>query len=98
MDADEAHEAKCLRCGRCCYYKEFVGTRLKTTGVPCEYLDIDTNLCRVYPERHSVKPTCRNTMEAIHLGALPKDCPYARGVPGYIGLMMGIEKTEEVKA
>ncbi|MEE0045202.1 hypothetical protein [Ellagibacter isourolithinifaciens] len=47
---DGSWEDACLRCGMCCYEREvgedgFVGIDF---SAPCEFLDEDSRLCRVY--------------------------------------------------
>jgi len=79
-------EAKCRRCGRCCYEKvEFEGT-VYYTDQPCEYLDLATRLCTVYPRRHERRPDCAPlTPRLLRQGLLPADCPYVATIPGYCG-------------
>lgn len=75
MDRD--WEKICQRCGRCCYEKiEFEG-EIYYTDEPCQYLDLKTHLCRVYPQRCMVRPGCvALTPELVRQGLLPADCPY----------------------
>ena len=70
-------EDRCLRCGQCCYEKlEFEGV-IYYTDEPCEHLDIGTNLCRVYKERHHVRDGCVPIdKKIIDAGILPLDCSY----------------------
>ena len=77
-------EAVCQRCGRCCFEKiEFEG-EIYYTATPCPYLDLDTRLCRVYSERHRLKPDCAPLKpEILKAGMLPQDCPYVAGLPDY---------------
>ena len=79
-------EAKCRRCGRCCFEKiEFEGT-VYYTDVPCEHLDPETRLCRVYARRHAVRPDCAPlSPRLLRRGLLPGDCPYVAGIAGYVG-------------
>jgi uncharacterized cysteine cluster protein YcgN (CxxCxxCC family) len=58
---------------------------LVRTGVPCEHLDVETRLCRVYDERHEAAPHCANVEDGIGLRVFPTDCPYVRDVEGYVG-------------
>ena len=81
--ADADHEAKCKRCGRCCYKKVLYKGRMLYTPFPCQHLDEKTRLCRVYARRHQVNPDCLPVEEGLHLGVFPADCPYAQGVPNY---------------
>ena len=77
-------ETVCSRCGRCCYEKiEFEG-RIYYTGLPCEHLDPETKLCRVYDQRDEKRPGCvRLTPENVDKGFLPADCDYVAGIKGY---------------
>gem|GEM_PF-1603976 len=70
-------EQVCVRCGRCCYEKiEFEG-EIYFTDEPCEYLDPDTRLCRIYPERYRIRPGCvALAPQLVISGLLPDDCPY----------------------
>jgi len=84
MSDPRAWDAICRRCGRCCYEKiEFEG-EIYYTPAPCPYLDPESRLCRVYPERHLVKPDCAPlTRKILAAGVLPADCPYVAGIPDY---------------
>ena len=79
-------EARCRRCGRCCYEKiEFEG-EIYYTDEPCEFLDKDTRLCRIYATRHVRRPDCSPlTPRQLERGLLPSDCPYVAGIEGYRG-------------
>lgn len=77
-------EARCRRCGRCCYEKIEYEGRVYYTDTPCEKLDPETSLCTVYPERHTAKPQCMElSPEALDRGILPADCPYVSAIPDY---------------
>lgn len=79
-----AWEAKCLRCGRCCYEKIEYDGEIYYTETPCEKLDTRTGHCTVYAERLDVRPGCtRLTPELVRLGILPADCPYVADLPEY---------------
>jgi uncharacterized cysteine cluster protein YcgN (CxxCxxCC family) len=77
-------DAKCLRCGRCCYEKVLFNGRVFNTGRPCKHLDVETKLCRVYERRHEVNPHCLSVEEGTKLGVFPADCPYVAGLAGYV--------------
>lgn len=79
----QAHEAKCRRCGRCCFAKLRVGDRVVYLDSPCAHLDLETRLCRVYGRRHEVNPGCLTVEEGTRRGVFPADCPYVAGLPGY---------------
>lgn len=78
-----AHEAKCRRCGRCCYEKYIVDGRVFTTRRPCPYLNVKTRLCTVYEQRFAVNPRCLSVEAGIECGVFPADCLYIRGRRGY---------------
>ena len=79
-------EAKCRRCGRCCYEKiEFEG-EVYYTDEPCEFLDPDTRLCLVYERRQTLRPDCAAlTPRLVRRSLLPADCPYVADIAGYVG-------------
>ena len=77
-------DARCQRCGRCCYEKIEHEDRVYYTDKPCDKLDMKTSLCSVYGDRHLVKPECMPLdQEALQRGILPKNCPYVLDLPGY---------------
>jgi len=79
----EEHEARCRRCGRCCYEKHIIGDRVFLTRLPCRYLDTRTNLCTIYEKRHEICPGCLDVPTGIEFGVFPADCPYVQDIPGY---------------
>ncbi len=79
----ESRDVRCRRCGRCCYAKLLVGDRVIYTDAPCDHLDPETRLCRVYDRRHEVNPDCLSVEEGIRRGVFPADCPYVADLPGY---------------
>jgi len=77
-------EARCQRCGRCCYEKIEYEGRVYYTDRPCDKLDLETSLCSVYDERHIAKPECMAlNEEALNRGILPPDCPYVTDIENY---------------
>lgn len=73
----EQWEAKCSRCGRCCFEKIEYNNKIYLTDIPCEYLDLTTKECTVYAQRSQKKPDCVAINEAIiALGVLPRECAY----------------------
>lgn len=77
-------ESVCSRCGRCCFEKIDFEGRIYYTGLPCEYLDPETKLCRVYEEREEKRPGCvQLTSENIQKGFLPSDCDYVADIKDY---------------
>jgi len=80
----EKWESICCRCGRCCYEKVDFEDRIYYTELPCEFLDTETNLCRVYTERDVKRPGCvRLTDEILPKGIMPADCPYVSDIQNY---------------
>jgi len=80
----EKWESICCRCGRCCYEKVDFEGRIYYTELPCEFLDTETNLCRVYTERDVKRPGCvRLTDEILPKGIMPADCPYVSDIDNY---------------
>lgn len=77
-------DAICRKCARCCYEKIDFEGRIYYTEIPCEFLDLETNLCRVYTERDRKRHGCvRLTRETIKKGFLPADCPYVADIENY---------------
>ena len=71
-------EKKCRKCGRCCRIKRMVnGKHVAFKNWYCEFLDVDTKLCMVYPMRHSYHVVCLSSEAAAIHGLVPNDCPYA---------------------
>ena len=80
----EKWESVCSRCGRCCYEKIDFEGRIYYTEMPCEYLDTETKLCRVYGQRDQKRPGCvRLTSKNISKGFLPGDCAYVVDIEDY---------------
>lgn len=79
---DEADwEAICTRCGKCCYEKvDLGGGVIRYLDEPCEHLDTETNLCKVYANRHEAEPDCLKLTEELvrQLSWLPEDCAYVK--------------------
>lgn len=81
---NETWEKICKRCGRCCYEKVDFQGRIYYTEIPCEYLDLQTCQCKVYPDRAERRPGCVPlTPGLVKKGYLPADCPYVADVEGY---------------
>ena len=77
------HEALCLRCGRCCYEKIIIDDEVIMTETPCIHLDLNTNLCRVYEQRHEMQLRCLSVEDGIKARAFPAYCPYVEDLPDY---------------
>lgn len=81
---DAAWEARCRRCGRCCYEKIEDDAGIHYTDVPCEMLDLATHHCTVYATREQSRPGCRAlTPDLVRRGLLPADCPYVADLVDY---------------
>ena len=82
MDAE--HEALCVRCGRCCQEKKRLadGT-LVLADTWCRFYDAGTKSCMVYYDKHRICDTCLPMPQALAVGIMPEDCPYAKRLPGY---------------
>ncbi|WP_305041780.1 hypothetical protein [Geoalkalibacter sp.] len=84
MTAHAEWEARCRRCGRCCFEKIDFEGRIFYTDRPCEKLDLATRLCTVYVQRQTARPGCTLLDERIiGLGVLPADCPYVADIADY---------------
>ena len=77
-------EGYCLRCGKCCYEKEFLpgGTLITNYSKPCRFLNEETLKCNVYVNRFNACKECRkvNLWTALFSPALPPDCGYVVNV------------------
>lgn len=77
----EEWEAICDKCGKCCYEKvDLGGGIIRYLDEPCQHLDTETNLCKVYGIRQDAEPDCIQLTEDLvrDLGWLPEDCAYVR--------------------
>lgn len=80
----QAWEKICARCGRCCYEKIDCQGRIYYTQIPCEHLDLDSRLCRIYEVRDRHRSGCvALTPGLLKQGLLPADCPYVAGLENY---------------
>lgn len=77
-------DALCARCGRCCFEREVGvnGAVEVNYAEPCEFLDLETHLCRVYDERLAACSRCHQlTPFHVLLGRyLPEECAYMRAL------------------
>ena len=77
---DGSWDDACLRCGMCCYEREVDedGSVGIDFSAPCEFLDEDSRLCRVYDERFTRCERCRHlTPATVTFGKhLPPTCGY----------------------
>lgn len=79
----EDWESICKRCGKCCYEKiDLGGGEICYTDEPCEHLDTETNMCKIYENRHETQPDCISLTEDLVrvLHWLPPDCAYVEYV------------------
>ncbi|PLX99333.1 MAG: hypothetical protein C0623_09675 [Desulfuromonas sp.] len=84
METNAEWEARCRRCGRCCYEKIEYEGRVYYTDRPCDKLDLGTMLCSVYEHRHIEKAECLALDQAaLNRGILPADCPYVSELVNY---------------
>ena len=82
-------DRRCHCCGRCCYEKIDFQGRIYYTEIPCEHLDLETKLCRVYNCRDKARPGCvRLTQDYVGRGFLPADCPYVADLDDYVAPLM----------
>lgn len=85
---DDAHEAKCRRCGVSCHMaipSDTMGL-VAVPGLRCQFLEQGQDglfACTVYAERFARAPWCHHADEAAPLGYLASDCPY--GTPPGLG-------------
>ncbi len=80
----QAWEAICERCGRCCYEKIDCQGKIYYTRIPCEHLDLQTRLCRIYRERNQQRSGCVVLSPGLlGQGLLPADCPYVADLENY---------------
>ncbi|MBI5252372.1 MAG: hypothetical protein HY912_22995 [Desulfomonile tiedjei] len=76
-------EAICRKCAKCCYEKvDLGGGVIRYTDEPCEHLDTETKLCKVYDRRHEVEPDCISLTEHLvrFLHWMPVECAYVEYV------------------
>jgi len=86
MAREDQWENLCKRCGRCCYEKIDFEGEIYYTETPCEFLDLTSNLCTVYAQRHEMRPGCVPLSQKVfRAGILPSDCPYVSGIKDYKG-------------
>lgn len=93
-----AHEALCRRCGVCCHEKVRFGDLVVITDIPCPFLDIETNLCTIYPERFEKQPRCSSAEDSVKANSLPGTCPYVGGVADYREPELLVDHPEYEKA
>lgn len=87
-------EKICRKCAKCCYEKVYIHDEVYFTNVPCKFLDTETNLCKVYDNRHNAHIRCMTIEEGIKVRAFPADCPYVQDVKEYQGPVDLEDKSE----
>lgn len=92
--AKNERENLCRRCGACCHEKLRIGKLVLITDIPCEYLDVETKLCRIYDTRSEIEPRCLGADEAKEANAQPADCPYVAGAADYFAPLVLAEHPE----
>lgn len=92
------YESLCRRCGICCHEKVRFGEQVVITDIPCRFLDVETNLCTVYPKRFAKQPRCSTAEDSAKANALPGDCPYVGGADNFIEPHLLSEHPEYEKA
>lgn len=80
----EIWEALCRRCGKCCAEKVEMDGVIYVTKKFCRFLDRGTKTCTVYPQRFRAEPDCASTAQGLPMMIFPADCPYTKGIEGYI--------------
>lgn len=72
----------CNRCGQCCYTRSLspTGKVVIDYSEPCEFLEKDTHLCRVFENRFSKCSNCGsvNLFRALFSPILPPKCAYVQ--------------------
>ena len=87
--SSDEHEALCRRCGVSCHFAVPVdGLAVVVADLYCRFLVTDGEggfSCTFYEDRFERAPWCHTVDEALSLGLLAQDCPYAGGRSGYRG-------------
>lgn len=72
-------DALCNRCGKCCYARSVENGKVVIHyRYPCENLDTETHLCKIYEDRLRKCKHCGKVtlFTALFNPTLPEDCPY----------------------
>ncbi|MCL2706290.1 MAG: hypothetical protein FWE72_08815 [Spirochaetaceae bacterium] len=72
-------ENLCHKCGICCFKKKTIdGVCIIDFNAPCEYLDVESNLCFVYEKRFKKCDDCKRmtVFKALFADFLPDNCGY----------------------
>jgi hypothetical protein len=95
----EEWESICNKCGKCCYEKvDLGGGIIRYTDEPCIHLDTETNLCKVYGNRHEAEPDCISLTEHLvrTLTWLPEDCAYLKHI-GHVDTLVTVREVDRRK-
>lgn len=71
----------CDRCAFCCHERSLEGgTLIVSLSEPCDFLDEESGLCRVYERRFACQPRCRKITlrRALFDKYMPPSCAYVR--------------------
>lgn len=71
----------CSQCGKCCYtHRYHAGVPIPDYSDPCEHLDEETCLCKVFDRRFKVCEGCGKVtlFQALFNPLLPSTCAYVR--------------------
>lgn len=75
-------DSLCNRCGKCCYARSVKsdGDVIIHYNKPCENLDPQTHLCKIYKDRFRKCNHCGKVtlFTALFNPTLPKDCNYVQ--------------------
>ncbi|MCD8141977.1 MAG: hypothetical protein LUD83_01640 [Clostridiales bacterium] len=75
-------DSLCNCCGKCCYIRTLGadGQVVIHYDNPCEHLDTETHLCRVFDDRFRKCDHCGkvNLFTVLFNPTLPKDCTYVQ--------------------
>lgn len=77
-------DALCNRCGKCCFVRSVEADGRVTIHYdsPCENLDTETRLCRVFEERFQKCDHCGKVgpFTVLFNPTLPSDCAYVQAL------------------
>lgn len=96
---DRDWESICKKCGKCCYEKvDLGGGIIRYTDEPCVFLDVETNMCRVYENRSVAEPDCISLTEHLvrTLKWLPEDCAYLEHIR-HLDTLAAVQRVEKRK-
>lgn len=75
-------DSLCNRCGKCCYtrYISKTGKVIINYFEPCQFLDEETHLCKVFEDRFRKYARCGkvNMRHSLFNPLMPSDCAYVK--------------------